>query len=47
MSDQTDIPVIYHSSDAPMSKWQEWLNRLDSRIRLIPLDDKDAKLLMS
>ncbi|MGB1036009.1 MAG: 2-hydroxyacid dehydrogenase [Candidatus Puniceispirillales bacterium] len=43
MSDQTDIPVIYHSSDAPMSKWQEWLHRLDSRIRLIPLDDKDAK----
>lgn len=44
MSDQTDIPIIYHSSDAPMEQWQEWLSRLDQRIRLVSLDDEDAKL---
>ena len=43
MPDQTDIHIIYHSSDAPMSKWQEWLNRLDPRIRLVGLDDPAAQ----
>jgi glyoxylate/hydroxypyruvate reductase A len=43
MPDQTDIHIIYHSSDAPMSKWQEWLNRLNPRIRLVGLDDPAAQ----
>ena len=38
--DQKDILVIYHTSDAPIEKWQEWLSRLDPRIRLVALDDE-------
>lgn len=41
MTDE-DITVIYHSPDYPLSYWQEWLDKLTSRIRLVPLDAPEA-----
>jgi len=43
MTDQ-DIIVIYHSPDYPITYWQEWLDKLTSRIKLVPLDAPEASM---
>ena len=41
---EKDIIVIYHSSDYPMTYWQEWLDKLSSRIKLVTLDAPEASM---
>ena len=40
---QRDILAIYHQPDYDISIWQEWLDKINQRVRLVPIDAPEAK----